>query len=161
MQTGGEWSRKPCQEFKPCMKLRGNVFDYAEVIWLRGREREREGLSLCPALTLGSLDLQSRQIRWNVAGRPRHGLWVYCCLCQIGWLLDQSRMIPGGAREMPLWAGRVWGCLSRWKTPGTVVAWAELWLSELSDIATLSFLRSSARWLGFEKTHGTILASKV
>lgn len=40
MQPGGEWSRKPCQQFKPCMKLRGNVFDYTEVIRLRGRERE-------------------------------------------------------------------------------------------------------------------------
>lgn len=39
METGAEWSRKPCQEFKPCMKLRGNVFDYTELIRLRGKER--------------------------------------------------------------------------------------------------------------------------
>lgn len=48
-----------------------------------------------PTLTLGSLDPQSTWNRWDVAGRPWHGLWAFCFLCQFGLLLDQSCMIPG------------------------------------------------------------------
>lgn len=65
----------------------GKAFDYNELIRLRERERVMAS-ARAPTLTLGSLDPQSRRNRWDVAGRPWHGLWAYCCLRQFGWLLD-------------------------------------------------------------------------
>lgn len=148
MQTGGELSTKPCQEFKPCMKLRG-TFDYTELIPLRGKEREWEGLSLCPyphPWQSGSSE-QTDQMK---CGRQT-STWPLGILLSVpDWLAARSVSYDsrGNKRNASLSGeGGVWGCLSRWKTPGTVVAWAEFWLSELSDIATL---RSTARWLGFE-----------
>lgn len=81
---------KPCQEYNSCAwtlyRLScGDACDYNELLRLRERVMTS---AHAPTHTLGSLDPQSRWNRWDVAGRPWHGLWAYCCLRQFGWLLD-------------------------------------------------------------------------
>ncbi len=89
----------------------------------------------------------------------------HCCLCQLGRLLDQPRMITewqSNRKASFSGEGGICGCPSRQK-PLAVVAWAELWLSDLSDTRTPlaceypSVLKSLSE--GFVKIYGRISAS--